>query len=95
MQFSVSSFSVSQPTPLYAGKRQNVPGIVDVAVIPCFGVARQKLPYVQALAGDGNWAGNRLSGFRWLETDSCRSSRMIALTVVFGMSVIQSVEFTV
>jgi len=30
-------------------------GVANIAVIPCFGLARQKLPYVQTLAGDGNW----------------------------------------
>lgn len=27
----------------------------NIAVIPCLGVDRQKLPYVQALTSDGNW----------------------------------------
>jgi len=31
------------------------PDSANIAVIPCFGLARQKLPYVQTLAGDGNW----------------------------------------
>jgi hypothetical protein len=28
----------------------------DITVIPSYGLARQELPYIQALAGDGNWA---------------------------------------
>jgi hypothetical protein len=34
----------------------------DVAAIHGFGIARQKLPYVQAFATDDNWAGSGLSG---------------------------------
>lgn len=36
----------------------------NIAVIRCSGLDRQKLPYVQALAGDGNWAGCGMVGFK-------------------------------
>jgi len=37
------------------GNDLNWSAAAKIAVIPCFGLARQKLPYVQTLAGDGNW----------------------------------------
>jgi len=48
-------------------------GAAAIAVIPCFGLARRKLLYVQTLAGDGVWAGSRLSGFSGCTDRSGRS----------------------
>jgi hypothetical protein len=36
-------------------------GPADIAVIPGFELARQKLPFIQAIAGDGSWADSGLS----------------------------------
>ncbi|MBN8484608.1 MAG: hypothetical protein J0L50_07490 [Sphingomonadales bacterium] len=52
-----------------------------MAVIPGLGLTRQKLPFVQALADDGNWAAGRLSGLRCRIERSCHSTAAMSVSV--------------
>ena len=56
-------FQHKLPFSVRTGNDLNWSAAAKIAVIPCFGLARQKLPYVQTLAGDGFWAVCGLAGF--------------------------------
>lgn len=53
---SVSNNAVVPWRWFWAGKRRLdlEMGSADIAVIPCFGLARHRLPHLQALAGEDN-----------------------------------------
>jgi hypothetical protein len=63
---------ISQTMRLLQSEQRGKPqaASADIAVIPCFVLARRKLPYGQGHAGDGDWADTCLAGYRQADSQS-------------------------